>query len=325
MNPGLEAILSRRLLIVTGKGGTGKTTLAAALGMLAARHRRDAVVVEVGDSPELPPLLGGGPSEGDGRAPVQVAPFLHTLRIRPEISLAEYLELQLRVRTVVRFILGQSGFRRLLDAAPGWRALITLGKLWHLQSRLVDGRPRWPLLIIDAPATGHGLSFLSVPNVVLDTVKLGPLRHHTEAVQKLLQDPLRTWVLPVTLAEELPVNETLELCDRVRELGLALGPMFANAIEPPTDVPELDRVLDTLRSANNEGGSVWSDPEVLRTCAEHQNRRAELQRGFLDQLDKETPAPPVRLPYLAEGIDGPVGIVRLAEHLEEGLSRWESS
>ena len=153
-------LLSRRLLLVTGKGGVGKSSVAAALGCLAARRGMDTVVIEVGGDASALGLLappGTEPSEGDGRTPTEISPHLFALRLDPESALKEYLELQLRIRTLARAVLATPGFRRLLDAAPGWRELITLGKLWHLESQRDGERPRWDLLVVDAPATGRPL------------------------------------------------------------------------------------------------------------------------------------------------------------------------
>ncbi len=313
----LESLLSRRLLIVTGKGGTGKTTFAAALGTLAARRGLDTVVVEVGHEPVLPRLLGNAASPSTGkpqRDPVQMSPHLFTLHIAPQVALTEYLELQLRVRALARLIVGNQAFGRFLDAAPGWRELITLGKLWHLTSLEVDGRPKWPLLIVDAPATGHGLSFLSVPQVIFETVRLGPLRRHTELVQTLLGDPVQTLVLPVTLPEELPVNETLELCARVRELGLEIGPLFANGVEAPPELQELDAALRALATLSGDGAPPLAVPGPLRDAVEHRVMRSEMHRRFLDLLEMQAGC--VALPYLALDLDRPEGIGALATQLE---------
>ncbi len=326
MSKGLAALSKRRLLIVAGKGGTGRTTVAAALGLLTAGQGIDTVVIEVGETAFLPRLLSDDPAalEADGgRDPIPLAPHLFTLRIVPEVALIEYLELQLRVRRVVSAVVRNKGFRRMLDAAPGWRALITLGKLWYLQSRMEDGGPRWPLLIVDGPATGHGVSFLSAPKVVLDTVRLGPLRRHTEGVQALLQDPQRTLVLPVALAEELPVSETLELCARMHELGMTVGPVIANAVESGPQLPELESVLSALAGLAPAVDASLLDPELLRTCVEYRVRRASLQRGFLKQLEEGCGDSVVSLPYLVRAIEGPTSLDPLAKHLKRAVAGWE--
>ncbi len=314
-------LLARRLLIVTGKGGVGKTTLAAALGALAARRGQRTLVVELGAETLLPELLcepGRRPAAGDGRTPVELSRDLYALHLSPEIALTEYLELQLRVVRLVRLVTRNAGFQRLLDAAPGWRELITLGKIWHLTS-LEDGAGRalWPLCIVDAPASGHGLSLLSVPNVVLDTVRLGPLRRHTDRVQALIRDPARTLVLPVSLPEELPVKETQELCARVSDLGIALGPLLANGVERRAELPDLSALFAALGDAHIEG---LPSAHELRAIAEHKLRRQTLQRDFLRRLAAGFPHSVLELPFLEGGVDTRAAIDALADALESALS-----
>ena len=135
----LAQLLSRRLLLVTGKGGTGKTSVAAALGRLAADRGVRTLVVELGHAPVLPRAARCSAAAREAatplRDPLAAGPNLFTLRLVPEEALLEYLELQLRVRRLARAIVGNAGFRRFLEAAPGWRELITLGKLWHMVTR----------------------------------------------------------------------------------------------------------------------------------------------------------------------------------------------
>jgi anion-transporting ArsA/GET3 family ATPase len=319
------ALLSRRLLIVTGKGGTGKSSVACALARLAAGRGIDTVLVETGESGGLAELAVGearAAETGDGRQPVRVAPHLFFLRIEPEVSLAEYLEIQLGVRTLVAFVLRNPGFRRLLGAAPGWRELITLGKLWHLETRQVRGKPRFGLLVVDAPATGHGLSFLSAPRVVVETVRLGPLHRHSEAVQSLLTDPARTLVVPVTLAEELPVRETLELIGRVRALGLTPGPVIANALESRPALEDPAGALAALaRIPRQAGAPPLCDAAALGAALAHALRRSELQRAFLGELRADAGVPVLELPYLDGGVSTPDDIAELAAALEGSLAR----
>jgi len=322
----LAQLLGRRLLLVTGKGGTGKTTVAAALGRLAADSGVRTLVVELGHAPVLPELLGAAaakPGREPDREPAAAGPNLFTLRLVPEEALLEYLELQLRVRALARGIVKNTGFRRFLEAAPGWRELITLGKLWHLATREdARGKPLWPLIVVDAPATGHGLSLLSVPTVILDTVRLGPLRRNTDLVQALLTDAKRTQVLIVTLLEELPVNETLELRERVRSLGLAPGPVVANGVEPPLELPDAERVLAAVaRLDGARAPSPLADPVALCSAARHRLVRARMQAGFRDRLERELGAAPLELPWLPKGVDGPDGIAALAAHLRTAFAR----
>ncbi len=321
-----KQLLARRLLLVTGKGGTGKTSVAAALGRLASDAGVKTLVVELGHTSVLPDLLCENrplASANPRRDPVRAAPNLFTLRILPEEALLEYLELQIRVRALARAIVGNAGFQRFLEAAPGWRELITLGKLWHLVS-LEDskGSALWPLIVIDAPATGHGLSLLSTPTVILDTVRIGPLRRNTDLVQALLTDPARTAVLIVSLLEELPVNETLELRARIRELGLALGPVIANGVEPPLALPDAERVLEVVASLDAASApSPLVEPVALCASVRHRLSRTRMQAGFLARLEGEFGVAPVVLPWLDQGVDGPSGVAALADHLGAALAQ----
>jgi anion-transporting ArsA/GET3 family ATPase len=326
MSDRLASLLGRRLLIVTGKGGTGKTTLAAALARLAARRGLSTLAVEVGRAPALPRLLwsaGGPPPEDDGRIPAPMGPGLATLRIVPETALVEYLELQLPLRAGLATVLGSSGLRRLLDAAPGWRELITLGKIWHLTSLTDDTRPRYDLVVVDAPATGHGLSLLSVPDVVVDTVRLGPLRRHTEHVRDLIHDSDQTLVLPITLAEELPVRETLELRQRLGELGVGLGPVFANRLEP--SIPRAATLLAALRDLPADTDlSPLPAPANLAEIISHAARRQSLQGEFLDELATGIAGAAdeaiVELPLAPEGIDDAHECAEFSEVLEAAMA-----
>lgn len=317
------SLLQRRILIVTGKGGAGKTTLTALLGLLAARRGVETALIELARDPALPELLARPDQrllEGDGREPVRIEPFLSTLHLRPEEALMEYLELQLRVRALVRRVVSRPAFRRLLEAAPGWRELITLGKLWHLATRERDGRPMWQLLIVDAPATGHGLSLLQIPNVVLDTVRMGPLRRQTDRVQALIRDPTKSLVVPVTLTEELPANETLELLTQLRTLGIGVGPVIANGIEPPP--PSLSPAV--LRALGEVSLGALPQRGTLREIVERARRRAELQGRELERLRRGAGERPVlELRQREEGASDRAGLDALADSLESALRKVE--
>jgi anion-transporting ArsA/GET3 family ATPase len=317
----IAALLRRRLLIVSGKGGTGRTSVSAALALLAARAGIRASAIELGPESLLPRLLVERVPEGAGQPrsePQPLAEGLHHMRITPEFALTEYLEKQLRAPRLARAIVANSGIRRLLDAAPGWRDLIALGKLWHLSTRESAGRARWPLLIIDAPATGHGLSLLSGPAAATELVRSGPLRRHVDEVLALLRDPARSLVLPVALAEELPVNEVLELREGVRALGVAVGPVIANGLEPA--LPDAGRLLAALPHLPSPAASPLLSPVALRRVLEERLARRALQERHLARLTAATGEAPLELPYLSEGIDGPSGCAALAASLERAAS-----
>jgi anion-transporting ArsA/GET3 family ATPase len=301
-------LLARRLIVVTGKGGTGKTTVAAALARAAAARGRKVLVAETGRDENVPRLLGhhGGPVGHKG-IPTPAGPL--ALRLEPYEALAEYLNLQLRVPGAALGLLRQSAFRQLMDAAPGWRELVTLGKVWHLEQAREDDAPRFDLLVVDAPATGHGLTFLDVPRVVVSAIRSGPLRRHARWVESLVRDPERTLLLPVALAEEMPARETVELVDRLREqVGVAVDRVIVNAVEPapfPPDLPDLDRRIAALPS------TPGPTPEVWAACARHLAARHEMNRRYVAEIAAETRLPAVVLPLLPAGIRGPDDLAAL--------------
>jgi anion-transporting ArsA/GET3 family ATPase len=310
----------RRLVIITGKGGTGKTTVAAALAIGAAARGRRVLVAAVDPDARLAALLEPRP------VPLQYQPALArenvwVSHIEPFEALGEYLGLQLGTRRLVDPVLRQRGFRQLLLASPGWRELITLGKVWHLEQMKDRGRPRFDLIIVDAPATGHSLTFLDVPRVVVSAVRAGPLRHHTERVEALIEDRTRTLLLPVALAEELPARETVELVARARnELGVAIERIVVNAVHAPpypAEFADLDRRIAALPGGAALG--ALPPPRALAACGAALRARAELNRDHAAAIARETGLPTITLPYLRDGLRGPDDAAQLAAPLLAGL------
>jgi hypothetical protein len=313
----LLPLLERRLVVVTGKGGTGKTTVAAALALAAAQRGRRVLVAEVGLDEHLPALVTPD-APPVGYAGRELRPGLFAMRIDPYEALAEYLGLQIGLRGLVRRVLENRAFRQLMDASPGWRELITLGKVWHLeQQRDERDRPRFDLIVVDAPATGHGLTFLDVPRVVGSAVRAGPLRKHAGVVEEMIRDARHTVLLPVTLAEELPARETAELVRRVRgELGVAVDRVVVNAVAPdpfPPAVPDLDTRLARLPEALALPGAP--PPRVLATCAAHLHGRHQLNARWAREIAAETALPLVTLPRLRDFARGDASLAALGDAL----------
>ncbi|HXK21046.1 MAG TPA: ArsA-related P-loop ATPase [Myxococcota bacterium] len=304
---------SRRLVLVTGKGGTGKTTIAAAIAQGAVARGLRVCVAELGRDSVLPRLLASRPPQGD-YPEREIRPGLFAIRIDPYEALAEYFGIEIGLRGLARRVLAQRGFRQLLEAAPGWRELIELGKVWHLEQMREGGRPSFDLIVVDAPATGHGVSFLDVPRVVISAVRAGPLRHHTEEVEALLRDARRTLVLPVSLAEELPARETRSLVTRVRELGLAVDRVVVNGVRAqpvPDEAGDLVKWLDRLPPEAAIG--ALPRPPVLAACVRALVSRHALGRHYCEEIAASTGLPIVTLPYLADGIRGPQDVAMLAD------------
>lgn len=289
-DPPVEALcplLDRRLLIVTGKGGTGKSTLCTALARSAAELGRRVVLVELGGEdhaahPEHPTIESPGESSGE---PSGNAAF-RRVRLDPYDALAEYLALQVGFEGVVRRVLAHRGFRQLLVGAPGWKELISLGKIWHWVER---GSPeeRPDLVVVDAPATGHGLTFLDVPRVATRALRAGPLRRHAGWVEELLHDPERTLLLPITIPEELAVRESIELVTRLRERGLPIDRVILNAAEQypcsPESLSEIEHgVAEHLEPAGGSREILIDALAALRVRRERTLRYREKLRNQLD-------------------------------------------
>jgi len=302
---------------VTGKGGTGKTTVAAALAVAAAQAGKRVLVVEMGRDEHIPRLLAPG-TPAVGHVGRDLMPGLRAMRIEPFAALGEYLTLQIGLKPLVDAVMGNHAFQQLMNASPGWRELITLGKIWHLeQLQEPDGRLCYDFIVVDAPATGHGVTFLGVPRVVVSAIRAGPLHQHTEAVEALIEDSERTLLLPVTLAEELPVRETVELIEKVRsDLAIAVDRVIVNSVTPapfPEGLDHLDEVLARLPATAPLG--ALPPPGELAACARMLRLRHELNAGFVSEIAETTALPLVLLPHLDGGVEGPREIERLASAL----------
>jgi hypothetical protein len=321
--PSLPGLLDRRLAIVTGKGGTGKTTVCAALARAAADRGLRVLVAEVGRDAQIPRLLAAD-APPVGYAEQGIAPRITAIRIDPYAALAEYLGLQIGVPALVTRVVGNRGFRQLMEASPGWRELITLGKVWHLEQMRLEGRPKYDLIVVDAPATGHGVTFLDVPRVVASAVRAGPLRQHTEQVESLIADPKRSLLLPVALAEELPTRETIALVERVREaLSIRVDRVIVNSVYERPFPQGLDDLDERLAALPAQGFEQLPETHVLGHCAHHLRARYELNERYVGEIEAGTGLPVIRLPYLKRGVRDANDIALLASRLlasPEGLA-----
>jgi len=315
-NP-VQSILQRRVLVVSGKGGAGKSTVAAALA-LAARNAgervllaevlRDGPIARTFD-PEAKPV------DYAGR---EILPGLTVMYIDPYEALAEYFGLQVGLPRTLTAWLRSRSFEQLMDAAPGWRELVVLGKVWHLEQMCdEENRPSFDRIVVDAPASGHGLTFLDVPRVVVSALRGGPLRREAERVEALVRDPGRTTLVPVSLAEELAVQETAELVARVRaDVGIHIEAAVVNAVSSPPFAPTLQGLAGQLEALPPcEGLGDVPPPGVLAACARHLESRAQLHEHYRSELAARTTLPVVALPLLREGVRNANDLQHLADIL----------
>jgi anion-transporting ArsA/GET3 family ATPase len=304
----MEALLrDRRLLYVTGKGGVGKTTVAAALGVAAAEAGRRTIVCEVADQDRVSRAF-----RREGVVPeteVQLADNLWAITIDPSRALEEWLAKQIG-GTGLKVLARSSAFQYFVAAAPGAKELITIAKVWELTqpSRWDRRNPTYDLVVVDAPASGHGLAMLTTPRTFGEIARVGPIRRQAFRVRDLLADPERTGYVAVALPEEMPVNETLELERKLPEaVGLPLEAIVVNGMWPER-FSAAD--AETLRSLDGQ-------PAVAAALTAYERARA--QRSHLRRLRRATEAHVVTLPYLFDGEIGLPEYERLARELARKL------
>jgi anion-transporting ArsA/GET3 family ATPase len=312
----MEALLrNRRVLYVTGKGGVGKTTVAAALGLAAAEAGRRTIVCEVAEQDRVSRAFK---REGvSAEAEVQLADNLWAVTIDPSRAVQEWLAKQLGGGAPLRIMTRSHAFQYFVAAAPGAKELITIAKVWELaQLERWDRRNRtYDLVIVDAPASGHGLAMLNTPRTFGEIAHVGPIRRQATKIQELLGDAERTAYIAVALPEEMPVVETLELGRKLPDaVGLGLSAIVVNGVWPgrfsAADVK-------AIRAASRNGWDPEAAAALRAALSEHD--RATMQRGHLRRLERESDAGVVTLPYLFESELGLDQYQQLADALADAL------
>jgi len=287
----LGALAGRRVLFVVGKGGVGKSTVATALAVAFAEAGKNVLLAQMEPSRRLSEFLG---ISGSGDGIVEALPNLCVLTVDGESALSEYLGLVLPVRRVQRMVVESKLYHHFVAAAPGLKELMTIGKIWYEEQLTAKGRPKWDVIVVDAPATGHVLQYLRMPSAAAEAFGPGLVRREAQKVMELLVDPVRTAVCPVTTAEEMPVNETTEMYRQLRErLRMPLGVLFVNRVHAAPLAPEAVPSAPAKAAAGT--GSLVAD--VLR-CAREEAGWAAINRRYLDRLREEVPMPTLVLPFV---------------------------
>jgi anion-transporting ArsA/GET3 family ATPase len=287
------SLLNRALIYVTGKGGVGKTTVAAAIGMAAAKAGKRTIVCEVAEQDRVSRAFAQEGVRPETEA--QLAENLWATTISPQLALEQWLGRQVG-GSLVKTLTRSSAFQYFVAAAPGAKELITIAKIWETaQLERWDKRSRtYDLVIVDAPASGHGIGMLKTPQTFGDIARVGPVRRQALKVRGMLSDPARTGYVAVALPEEMPVNETIELGSRLEDaVGIGLDAVVVNGLFPERfKTAEAERLRE-----------LGSEPAVAAALAEHD--RAHSQRNHLRRLRRSVDAHVYTLPYLFEERLGP--------------------
>jgi anion-transporting ArsA/GET3 family ATPase len=290
-------LLSRRLIFVTGKGGVGKTTVALALGLAGARSGRRTIVADI-----------HGEGDPDER---EIAPGLHHISVDPQSAMEEYLTV--KVPGPAAAALRQSRlFHSFAMATPGMREMLCMGKLWELaqfeRRTPSEDADAYDLVIVDAPASGHGAAILRTPRTFAEIARVGPIAHQAGTIAATIADPAFTAVVAVSTPEEMPVNETLELRDAIAAAPdpLELQAVVLNARYPDRFSADDARVMGEALKNGSAAVLAVALAEQHRAALQHE-QELRLRDAFGDRL--------LVLPYLFERSIELPQLERLAQEL----------
>lgn len=289
---------AHRIQLFTGKGGVGKSTLVASLAVEAVRRGYRPLVVELGHRASMEAVFGEGPIE---YRPRQLAPGVSAMNLELQGALMDYMTEHIRFEGVARFVLDNKPLQRFFYAAPGVAEVATLNKLRALEAQQdAGGNPAYHPIFVDLDATGHALMLLELPRVLDGLVGAGPLRKLLLSVADLLADPDKVILNLVTLPTELPVQETIELYERLeREHRVQLGRLYVNQVpsEPLSylGISVMDEVAAAAQRARDF--ELLDDVALGRSALRRYGRVLEA----VERLRQEIKLPMVQLPRLTTG------------------------
>ena len=294
----LDQLFRRRLLVVAGKGGVGKTTIASALALEAARRGKRVLLCEVDGVARAARLLREEPAPVgeivEARCGVAI------MAIEGKAALAEYLQLIIPVRRLLKTVFNSRIYQYFVAAAPGLKELMTIGKIFYEVDRLDDsgGQRRWDLVVLDAPATGHSLQYLRMPAAAREAFTSGLVHREAQRLVDQLTDPTLTAVNLVTTAEEMPVNETVGMYEQLSDqLRMPTGLLFVNRVHQSQFTAETITKLRGVAGRAREPRESAILTEVAARAAEAAGW-ANLNARYLARLREHVPMPAVHVPFL---------------------------
>ena len=320
----LANLLDPRLLIVTGKGGFGKSTAAAALALAGASSGRRTCLVEVEGRQTFSRLFSTQAWDFTER---EFRPGLWGLSIDPEASLREYLEMFYGAKRLSRIVTNSSAVEFATTAAPGIKDVLLVGKVKEMERRRdADGRFHYDLIVLDAPPTGRIVNFLRAPDATTELVNIGPIRDQAQSVVDMLTDARRTNLVLVTLLEEMPVQETVESAAALEELGVTLGAVLVNRVLQERFDGPMRKAAETMTSAALTKLLAQADLDVTPDAAkallgigQTHLHRMDLQERTRADLMRRLALPTLELPFLFGESFGPDEITALSRVVEEAV------
>lgn len=304
------SLFDKRVIAVTGKGGVGKTTVAAALAVEAARRGKRVVLAETQGATAVPRLFGRHPT---GYVLSHLRDELYTLSIDSESAIEDYVVQQIKVRALYKLVFKNRVMAPFMRAIPGLHDLIQLGKVWDLERLRAGGEPEWDLVVVDAPATGHGLAMLSSPRSMMDLTVAGPFHENARLIRDLIEDAARTALVLVALPEEMPVSETVDLYQRLDSFQPQVALCVLNKVLPPP-FSQLSR-WEAARAALSDGPRLAQAVEFTDRAVGRELRTRDARQ----RLRQGVPCHHLELPQLLTRAVGYDELAALGRVLGEAL------
>jgi anion-transporting ArsA/GET3 family ATPase len=313
----LDELLSKRLVVLSGKGGVGKSVVGAALALAAHDRGKRVLLVEVDAPLEAARYLG---ARAVGSRETEVLPGISTVNLSPTGVMDEYVRRIVPIDLLARRVLENPIYHRFFAAAPGLKDLMVLGKIMVIEeARSGWGRrPPYDLILVDAPATGHGLAFLKVPLAASEAVPVGPVGHNARRILRMLRDPRRTALVVVAIPEEMAVVEAVQFHRMATEdVGIHASALILNACHERR-FSEVEEAEILRMAAQAPGGRLAPGVGLAAALVAGRRhiRRRKLTRFYQNRLKRALPLPLVSLPFLFEEELGLSSIRLLAARLE---------
>lgn len=275
-------ILDRQMHFVCGKGGVGKSTLACVLADYFAKKGERVLLVQINATDSHSQLFKCQPI---GPQMVQIGPSLWALNAEPQSSLDEYVILKLRSKQLYKVLLGNSLARSFLEFLPSLSELTMIGKIWYHAKEKEGNEAKFSRIVVDCPATGHGLHFLKVAQKTYETIKIGPIAHEALEIADYIKNPQKSAVHIVTLPEELPISESIDLAQKIKEEKLApLGFLLVNGVLENSLSGHKNLALVQKKYAPESPEHEISTVLMQRFNAESEQEKQLLRLKFLKKL-----------------------------------------
>ena len=293
-------LYNRRFVLFSGKGGVGKTTMAASFALSCARRGERTLLMELGIKDKTSSLFGANKVDTEIR---EIDDHLYAVDVTPKAAMKEYGLMVLKIKLVYRAVFENRIVSSFLRVVPGINELVMLGKAYyHATETDEEGNHVWDKVVVDAPATGHGIFFLKIPSVITNLISTGLMFDEARRILELLRDPERTGIALVTLAEDMPINETVMLSEVLEEeMELPVACVFANAIYRPLfedDQREwIEDARHHLQEQHEEQTQLPLDVSGFLEAAQFRNDRVSMQQDYLKTLYDRAMWPIVEIPY----------------------------